>query len=149
MSEIPTIGNVIRQWREQHFKLNVTAFAKRAGMSKGYISAVENNVIKNPTDENLEKLAAAIGISVRELLARKLPSDPENQERPQPTGSVASHTKESGSPQWQGADFSFASPLSSSRQLSEEEQLRRILAHVDELRGMIERLIKEKGHDHA
>src|SRR3954453_14589504 len=78
MSYIPTIGDVVRRWRQERFKLNLTEFAKHAGLSKAYLSAVESNKIKNPKDKTREKLAAAIGITVRELLARKMPDDLSN-----------------------------------------------------------------------
>lgn len=141
MSEIPTIGEVIRQWRK-HAGINLTTFAKQAGMSKGYISALENNIIKNPTPENLEKLAAAIGITVRELLARKQPDDLPNTdilERTAPT-----------SPDSEEDDFTFASPLKTPHRRSDETaQLRQLLAQVDELRTTIETLIAQKEQEHG
>jgi transcriptional regulator with XRE-family HTH domain len=149
MSEIPSIGDVVRRWRTFH-KLNVTEFAKRAGLTKGYVSELENNKIDNPTPPNLEKLAAAIGISVLELHARKMPPPARETEGvPQPTSTVTIQQNESDGDGIEGADFSFASPLKSSTRLSDKEQLRRILAHVNDLREMIEQLIREKGQDHG
>jgi transcriptional regulator with XRE-family HTH domain len=144
MRNVPSIGDVVRQWRIFH-QLNVTEFAKLARLTKGYVSGLENNKIENPTPPNLEKLANAIGITVLELHARKLPPDRNTPDMQQPSSDATLRPKESEGDGLQGADFSFASPLKSSPRRSEKEQLQGILAQVDELRRMIEALIEERG----
>lgn len=72
MTEIPSIGEVVRRWRELR-KLTVTEFAKRAGLTKGYVSELENNKIDNPKPPQLEKLAAALGVSAWDLISRRMP----------------------------------------------------------------------------
>jgi transcriptional regulator with XRE-family HTH domain len=133
--EVPSIGDVVRQWRTFR-KLNLTEFAKKAGLSKGYVSGLENNKIENPTPPNLEKLANGIEISVLELLARRLPG---NSAEETASASTAPALDDTG-------DFTFASPLRTAQRGSKDkEQLRQILAHVDELRAMIMTLIAEQG----
>ena len=143
MSEIPSIGDVVRQWRSFH-KLNVTEFAKRAGLSKGYVSELENNKIDNPTPPNLEKLAAAIGISVLDLLARRMPGEVDALrtavDQPQPV--VPSPGEDD--------DFTFSAPVRMPPQHSNEtKQLHQLLARVDELRAIVVALIAEKEQGHG
>jgi transcriptional regulator with XRE-family HTH domain len=142
MSDIPTIGDVVRRWRQERFKLNLTDFAKHAGLSKGYLSAVERNRIKNPTDEKREMLAAAIGITDRELLARTMPEDLSDT-------NVLDETVPT-SPEVEDDDFTFGSPLKTpQRDPDKTAQLRRLLAQVDELRETIVTLIAEKEQKHG
>jgi transcriptional regulator with XRE-family HTH domain len=141
MGDIPSIGDVVRQWR-RFYKLNVTEFAKQAGLSKGYISELENNKIDNPTPPNLEKLAAAIGVSVLELHARKLPGDGANISAVDRAAPTLQESEED--------DLIFASPLKTPRRRSNEvTQLQQLLARVDDLRAMIEALIAEKEQNHG
>lgn len=71
-----TIGAVVQAWR-QHHDLTITELAARAGppITKGYISQLERNKIRTPGDAKLVQLARALGVSVRDLVNRRLPGD--------------------------------------------------------------------------
>jgi transcriptional regulator with XRE-family HTH domain len=57
----------IRQLREKkNFSLN--KLAEVAGVSKAYLSQLENNVSKQPSAEVLFKIASALGTTIAELL---------------------------------------------------------------------------------
>lgn len=63
---MPTVGDRIREIREE-MQLNQEHLAKRAGLSKGFLSDVENNK-RNISSENLLKVANVLGASVDYLL---------------------------------------------------------------------------------
>ena len=68
------VGEVIRNWRE--FRgLSITELAEMAKLSKGYISQVENDKIKRPSDQQLAKLAGALEIEVWDIIARRMPGN--------------------------------------------------------------------------
>lgn len=58
-------GLLLRQWRERR-GLSLHALAERAGVSYVTISRIENGRM-SPTVAMLEKLAAALGITLREF----------------------------------------------------------------------------------
>jgi transcriptional regulator with XRE-family HTH domain len=74
MSGIPAIGDVVREWR-RYRQISLTEFSKRTKRSKGYISELEHNKIDNPKPDKLERIAAALGISVRDILSRRMPDE--------------------------------------------------------------------------
>lgn len=61
-----TVGDRIRTIREE-LKITQDRLAEQAGLSKGFLSEVENNK-RNISSENLLKLANALGASVDYLL---------------------------------------------------------------------------------
>jgi transcriptional regulator with XRE-family HTH domain len=61
-----TVGDRIREIREE-MQMNQDQLAKRAGLSKGFLSDVENNK-RNIGSENLLKIANVLGASVDYLL---------------------------------------------------------------------------------
>jgi transcriptional regulator with XRE-family HTH domain len=63
---MPTIGDRIREIREE-MQINQEQLANRAGLSKGFLSDVENNK-RNIGSENLLKIANVLGASVDYLL---------------------------------------------------------------------------------
>jgi transcriptional regulator with XRE-family HTH domain len=71
--QIP-MGETIRAWRLHNLpNLSLTEFSRACGLSKGYLSAVENCRVKRPSDHKLEIIASTLGISVTDLLVRRLP----------------------------------------------------------------------------
>jgi transcriptional regulator with XRE-family HTH domain len=68
-----TLGETIRQLRDQR-DLSLREFAKRVGSTPAHISDIENNR-RNPSDELLEKIAAALSTPLEELkkLDRRVP----------------------------------------------------------------------------
>jgi len=72
MSEIPTIGDVVREWR-QYWRISLTDFCQQTKLSKGYVSELEHNKIENPKKDKLEVLAKALGISVIDMVSRCMP----------------------------------------------------------------------------
>src|SRR5580704_7104581 len=63
---MPTVGDRIREIREE-MRMNQDQLAERAGLSKGFLSDVENNK-RNISSENLLKIANVLGASVDYLL---------------------------------------------------------------------------------
>ncbi|AGK98199.1 helix-turn-helix domain-containing protein [Clostridium pasteurianum] len=58
--------NIKKIREEKHITIN--KLAELAGMSVGYLSDIENNKKKNPTIDKIEKIADALGITIKELL---------------------------------------------------------------------------------
>jgi transcriptional regulator with XRE-family HTH domain len=63
---MPTVGDRIREIREE-MEINQEQLAERAGLSKGFLSDVENGK-RNIGSENLLKIANVLGASVDYLL---------------------------------------------------------------------------------
>lgn len=63
---MPTVGDRIREIREE-MQMNQEQLAERAGLSKGFLSDIENNK-RNIGSENLLKIANVLGASVDYLL---------------------------------------------------------------------------------
>lgn len=63
---MPTVGDRIREIREE-MQMNQDQLAERAGLSKGFLSDIENNK-RNIGSENLLKIANVLGASVDYLL---------------------------------------------------------------------------------
>lgn len=72
MSGIPTIGDVVREWR-RYLQISLTEFSKETKLTKGYISELEHNKIDNPKPPKRKALAAALGISERDIVSRRMP----------------------------------------------------------------------------
>jgi len=60
------LGEIIRYNREEQ-GMSVRQLAEDAGVSYGYISAIENGRFSNPTYESLEKIAGALGVSLEKM----------------------------------------------------------------------------------
>lgn len=67
-----SIGQQIRRRREQQ-GLSLTDLARLSGVSKGYLSQIENNSSARPSALTLFKIASALGTSVGELLGKSGP----------------------------------------------------------------------------
>lgn len=63
---MPTVGDRIREIREE-MRMNQDQLAERAGLSKGFLSDLENNK-RNIGSQNLLKIANVLGASVDYLL---------------------------------------------------------------------------------
>jgi transcriptional regulator with XRE-family HTH domain len=63
---MPTVGDRIREIREE-MRMNQDRLAELAGLSKGFLSDVENDK-RNVSSENLLKIANVLGASVDYLL---------------------------------------------------------------------------------
>jgi transcriptional regulator with XRE-family HTH domain len=61
------LSQVIRQLREQQ-SLTQEDVAKRAGVTKNYVTMIEGGKRKNPSLPVLRKIAKALGVPVGELL---------------------------------------------------------------------------------
>jgi transcriptional regulator with XRE-family HTH domain len=72
-TEKPTIGTVIRAWRNYR-GFNATELAAKAGVRKGYLSEVENDKKSNPWLSKLKKLADALRIPLSYIDDRRMPS---------------------------------------------------------------------------
>jgi len=69
------IGSRIKDLRKQR-KLSITELAKRAGVSKSYLSYIERDVQKNPSLQFLSKIATTLDTSIEYLLGE----DQDNQD---------------------------------------------------------------------
>jgi len=73
------VGERIRRYRQER-NLSLTHLAEKANVSKGYLSALENNpVSRRPSAETLYGIAKALGVTMSDLLGRKLLSAPSTQ----------------------------------------------------------------------
>jgi transcriptional regulator with XRE-family HTH domain len=67
-----TVGGRIRRFREDR-GLSLSQLAEKAGVSKGYLSALENDPsARRPSAETLYAVAAALGVTIADLLGRRL-----------------------------------------------------------------------------
>ena len=69
-----TIGDVIREFRKLN-DLNLEEFGKMCGLSKSYISMLENNKDPrgnpiNPSLETIDKVASTIGVELDTLVSK-------------------------------------------------------------------------------
>jgi transcriptional regulator with XRE-family HTH domain len=72
------LGDNIRKIRKAR-KVSINNLSKISGVSLGYLSDIENNKGTNPTKETLEKLAAALEVTVDEFFKEDLDlTKPEN-----------------------------------------------------------------------
>ena len=62
-----TIGQQVREWRERQ-GLSQRALAKAAGISNAMATKIENEDISDPRLSTLRALAAALGVTVAELI---------------------------------------------------------------------------------
>ena len=70
-----TIGDRIRRFRKDA-DLSLSQLAAKASVSKGYISAIENQGDKRPSGETLYAIAEALGVTMSALLGRRLLAAP-------------------------------------------------------------------------
>lgn len=71
-----SVGSRIRQYRQERH-LNLSQLAQQARVSKGYLSALENDPqTRRPSAETLYTIARALGVTISDLLGRKLLSAP-------------------------------------------------------------------------
>ncbi len=67
-----SVGGRIRKYRQDR-KLSLSQLADQAGVSKGYLSALENDPhARRPSAETLYAIAKALGVTMSDLLGRKL-----------------------------------------------------------------------------
>ena len=71
---MPTVGDRIREIREE-MQIRQDQLAERSGLSKGFLSDVENNK-RNISSENLLKIANVLGASVDYLLRGQIAEAP-------------------------------------------------------------------------
>ena len=64
---MPTVGAHIRDLRKAS-ELTLRDMAARTGLSKGYLSELENGVQQNPTLDVLHRVACALQTSIADLL---------------------------------------------------------------------------------
>ncbi len=69
-----SVGQVVKAWREER-GMNSTELAAKAGrpITKGYLSQLEHGKIQRPGANHLNNLAEALGISVDDILAHRIP----------------------------------------------------------------------------
>ena len=74
-----TIGERVKRWREEK-GISAAELARRAGISKGYLSELENDRVNSPrpSADVLYRLATALDVTVADLLGKKVqPADRE------------------------------------------------------------------------
>ncbi|MDC4242139.1 MULTISPECIES: helix-turn-helix domain-containing protein [Clostridium] len=60
------VGSKIAEIRNSK-GISLSKLARDAGISKGYLSNIENGIKENPSVELLEKIASALGVNVSDL----------------------------------------------------------------------------------
>jgi transcriptional regulator with XRE-family HTH domain len=68
------IGQRVRRFREER-GLTLSALAATAELSKGYVSAIENGETPRPSGQTLYAIAQALGVTMSDLLGRRLLSE--------------------------------------------------------------------------
>jgi transcriptional regulator with XRE-family HTH domain len=152
-TDLPTIGDTILAWRE-FMGLRSTEFAKLAGISKGYLSAVEHNKRANPQPKYLEKIADALDVSLEDILGRQMPPKKRDRKKLKRTTGPTQSPKQPTTPQPTMAGSALALPDSllyltfaqieariESRDLS-DEQLKRIAAGLIDASDLLLDMIK-------
>src|SRR5438874_12393750 len=71
-TRLPTIGAVIRAWREFQ-GMSSTELSKKAGVRIAYLSEIEHDRTKRPEEDYLEKLADALEVPLEDILGRRMP----------------------------------------------------------------------------
>ena len=89
------LGQRLSRLREKQ-QLSLSEVARRAQISKAYLSQLERGDSKQPSYEVLDRLATALGASVEELAGRRGSWDPSEQE-PVPA-SLRAFASQSGLP---------------------------------------------------
>lgn len=80
--DVESIGGRIRRFREEA-GLSLSKLAEKAELSKGYLSRLENGVADaRPSGKTLYALAQALGVTMSDLLGRKLLSSAQQVEIP-------------------------------------------------------------------
>jgi transcriptional regulator with XRE-family HTH domain len=73
--EAKEIGHRLQRYRND-LGWNLSKLAEEAGMSKGYVWAIENGEVPRPSGRKLYDLAKALGVTMSDLLGRELLSEP-------------------------------------------------------------------------
>lgn len=66
-----TLGQRVRQRREEK-GMSLSALARASGVSKGYLSQIENDSAPRPSAETLYRMASTLGTTVADLLGREV-----------------------------------------------------------------------------
>jgi transcriptional regulator with XRE-family HTH domain len=74
-AEAKEIGQRVQRYRSDR-GWNLSRLAKEAGMSKGYVWAIENGEVPRVSGRKLYDLAKALGVTMSDLLGRELLSEP-------------------------------------------------------------------------
>lgn len=83
-SQLDGIGARIRRYREEA-GLTLSGLANRAHVSKGYLSRLESETTEaRPSGQTLYSLAEALGVTMSDLLGRKLLPAAKEGETPEP-----------------------------------------------------------------
>lgn len=80
--DVDGIGTRIQRYRHEA-GLSLSALAAKAGVSKGYLHRLESDTsVTRPSGKTLYAVAEALGVTMSDLLGRKLLSDPPAQPPP-------------------------------------------------------------------
>lgn len=61
------LGDRIKKIRKEK-DMSISELAEKAGVAKSYLSSIERNKQTNPSIQFMEKVSAALGVSVNDLL---------------------------------------------------------------------------------
>lgn len=75
------LGERVRGYRADR-QMSLSGLASAAGLSKSYVSAIEHGAAPRPSGDTLYAIAEALGVTMSDLLGRRLLSEP-NPERPE------------------------------------------------------------------
>lgn len=92
-----SIGRRIGEFRERK-GISLTQLAKQAGVSKGYLSALERGEADNPSVEALKKIAGALGVSLPVLIEETAVGAGEAPPLPEGLDAFAKRRRADGSP---------------------------------------------------
>jgi XRE family transcriptional regulator, master regulator for biofilm formation len=88
------IGKTIYEFRKQR-GLTLTELAKRANLSKSYLSNIERNLNQNPSIEVVKRIATVLDVEL-DIFLRPLNMNEVHQEKDQDLIDIAAQLKETG-----------------------------------------------------
>jgi transcriptional regulator with XRE-family HTH domain len=95
VTDIPTIGDVIRAWRKFR-ELSSGELAEKAGVRSQYLSEIEHNRTANPREKYLVKLADALKVPLQDIYGRRMPPEKREDGKPEEEEAKDAGEKERG-----------------------------------------------------
>lgn len=90
--EAKAVGSRVRRYRTER-GLTLTQLAKDSKLSKSFLSEIENGETPRPSGRTLYALAEALGVTMSDLLGRRLLTSPTERKIPSSLGAFAEEHK--------------------------------------------------------
>lgn len=93
----PSIGKTIKSWRDE-IGLSLNQVAEGSGVSKGYLSQLENGNVTRPSADALARIAEALGKPLHELLGERPTVEESGAKLPKGLSEMLADRSEKGKP---------------------------------------------------